>query len=65
MKILLKLQKKKKKIIKNKRTEFAKRIQYVVIKDNDKMRRYSKLAFNNNQNTAYYYCTDKECIIYQ
>ena len=25
------------------------------------MQRYSKLAFNNNQNTAYYYCSDIEC----
>ena len=30
----------------------------MVIKDNDKIWRYSKLAFNNNQNTAYYYCSD-------
>ena len=33
----------------------------MVIKDNDKMWRYSKMAFNNNQNTAYYYWSDTEC----
>ena len=36
-------------------------MQYVVIKDNDKIWGYLKMAFNNNQNTAYYYCSDIEC----
>ncbi len=38
-----------------------KSIQYVVIKDNDKMWLYLKLTFKNNQNTSYYHCTDTEC----